>query len=249
MNIATQKKTIHYILDCFFLNIVKDCYFQHRILTIILCIYFVILHALLIKIAIFLYITASRPISIANINPIKIGFVHSSVAPIKCTKHIEIIWDVQTRKPHFMLMFMETGSNDYWVCNVFRNVLDFRLSFDEWKSQHQSMSGSLRSKHRQLRSINCWCSLVFMQACLIAQAAMTKSLLTNDISVRLHFVTGNFFSPMALSALRHEHLTGRAHWAPTVRIYHKSRTNEIALEWECRVVWKSIIGTTSPDAC
>lgn len=85
------------------------------------------------------------------------------------------------------------------------------------------MSGSLRSKHRQLRSINCWCSLVFMQACLIAQAAMTKSLLTNDISVRLHFVTGNFFSPMALSALRHEHLTGRAHWAPTVRIYHESK--------------------------
>lgn len=121
------KKTIHYILDCFYLNIVKDSYFQHRILTIILCIYFVILHALLIKIAIFLYSTTSRPISIANINPIKIGFVHSSVAPIKCTKHIEIIWDVQTRKPHFMLMFMETGS---W--KLVRMTTEFAMSLETY---------------------------------------------------------------------------------------------------------------------
>lgn len=35
-----------------------------------------------------------------------------------------------------------------------------------------------------------------MQACLIAQAVMTKNLLTNDISVRLHFVTGNFFGQL-----------------------------------------------------
>lgn len=117
--------------------------------------------------------------------------------------------------------FVEIGSNDYWVCNVFRNVLDFRLSFDEWKSQHQSMSGSLRSKHRQLRSINCWCLLVFMQACLIAQAVMTKNLLTNDISVRLHFVTGNFF--------------GQLHWDTNIwqdeRIeYDSYRTNISRIE-------------------